>query len=75
MVVYDITIKCPVTGRPVRTGLQTASPEEFAAGLYVGMRLLRCPACAQEHLWNKEDAFLLVADDKSEARSLWRPNR
>jgi hypothetical protein len=49
-------IRCPLTGRAVSTGIETE--------LSVFMRLpavesrLRCPACGEEHVWTRLEAWL-----------------
>ncbi|PYV43437.1 MAG: hypothetical protein DMG09_00525 [Acidobacteria bacterium] len=72
--VYNIMIRCPVTQKPLFTGLQTASPEEFAREIYKNVRV-SCPHCKSEHRWRKDEAFLLPEESASESSTLWRPNR
>ena len=72
--IYNVMIRCPVTNRPLMTGIQTTSPESLAREVYQGLPV-QCPHCKGEHRWNKEDAFLLPEDSMSESESLWRPNR
>jgi len=51
-----VMTRCPATGRPVSTGINTSSviidslPD-------VGVRM-RCPACGGEHVWRKRDTWL-----------------
>ncbi len=72
--VYDVMIKCPVTSRALKTGVQTTSPESFAREIYQDLPA-ECQHCNGEHRWKKEEAFLLVEDNWCESDTLWRPNR
>jgi hypothetical protein len=72
--VYNVMIRCPVTQKPVFTGLQMTSPEEFARGIYKNVSVY-CPHCKSEHRWEKDEAFLLPEESVSESGALWRPNR
>ncbi len=51
-----IMITCPMTGRPVPTGL-VMTREEFEAAVLSGS-VARCPACGRIHPWSKRDASL-----------------
>ena len=72
--VYNVMIKCPVTGRPLKTGVQSTSPERFAREVYMDF-LAECPHCKGQHRWKSEDTFLLPEDSWCESETLWRPNR
>jgi hypothetical protein len=51
-----IYIKCPGTGEPVSTGLNTKSVvfESLPSTLVP----LRCPACGKTHKWRPDDAWV-----------------
>jgi len=51
-----ITIICPVTGRPVETGMLMSRTDFERAVLE--RNELRCPACGRIHTWSKRDATL-----------------
>ncbi len=51
-----ITIRCPNTGRPVSTGIETV-PAVFRKLPKVSSRTL-CPACGEEHVWSVASAWL-----------------
>ena len=74
MRVLRVMIRCPRTGKAVETGIETTSKEEFDR-TYEAVPPVQCPHCGETHRWKKEEAFLLVEDDVSTPRSLWRPNR
>jgi hypothetical protein len=52
----SVMIRCPATGRPVSTGIET-EPAVFARLPPLAARML-CPACGQEHAWNTGAAWL-----------------
>jgi len=52
----SLMIRCPATGRPVSTGIET-EPVVFSRLPKVAARML-CPACGQEHAWNIGTAWL-----------------
>ncbi len=51
-----VTIRCPRTGRPISTGIET-EPAVFDR-LPVVKALLRCPVCGEEHVWTAKEAWL-----------------
>lgn len=51
-----VTIKCPVTGKPVYTGM-SMDPETFRKKSFEETKLV-CPHCGQEHTWDKRNAYL-----------------
>lgn len=51
-----VTILCPITKRPVPTGL-VMTPAEFERATLEG-NVLRCPACGRIHAWTKKQARL-----------------
>jgi endogenous inhibitor of DNA gyrase (YacG/DUF329 family) len=61
----SVMIKCPITGEPVSTAIET-EPSVFRKLPKVAGRML-CPACGQEHVWATKSAWL--AD---EAMDGWR---
>jgi len=52
----SVMIKCPKTGRPVSTGIET-EPAVFRKLPRVASRM-RCPACGEEHAWSVGSAWL-----------------
>ena len=52
----SVTIRCPNTGRPVPTGVET-EPGVFRKLPKINVRML-CPACGQEHAWTVSCAWL-----------------
>ena len=53
----DVMIRCPVTGKPVRTGM-SLSRESLELSELEDNRVGPCPHCGQTHVWDKEDAYL-----------------
>jgi hypothetical protein len=51
-----VMTRCPATGRPVSTGIDTNSVVVDSLP-DVGIRM-RCPACGGEHMWRKRDTWL-----------------
>jgi hypothetical protein len=51
-----VTIKCPITGRDVATGL-VMTPAEFECAK-LEANVLRCSACGRIHTWTRSDARL-----------------
>jgi hypothetical protein len=51
-----IMIKCPNTGKAVPTG-HGADEKSFANNQWTG-NSFRCPACSQQHTWDKKDAWI-----------------
>ena len=52
-----VLIRCPRTGKAIRTGIAVNSQVTFDAKP-IGKRSLHCPHCRDQHVWSKEDAFL-----------------
>ncbi len=50
-----ISITCPTTGKPVRTGM-TMEPESFHRSVLTG-NTVRCPHCGTTHIWQKSEAI------------------
>jgi hypothetical protein len=60
-----VMIRCPETGRPVSTEIET-EPSVFERLPLVPSRL-RCPLCGLEHVWTAKEAWLSappIAPDK-----------
>jgi hypothetical protein len=51
-----LMIKCPQTGQPVFTGIET-DQESLHSSPDVPIHT-RCPACGREHMWWKRDAWI-----------------
>ncbi len=51
-----LMINCPVTGRPVATGIEI-EPDTLARLPNIGSGLT-CPHCGHHHIWKKRDAWL-----------------
>jgi hypothetical protein len=52
----DILIRCPVFGKPIRTGLST---ETIVLDSLDDLSVpLRCPACMKVHKWQRKDAWI-----------------
>ncbi len=49
-------IRCPVTGQPVTTGIETE--RAVLRRLPKVAARMHCPACGQEHIWNVSAAWL-----------------
>ena len=54
----SVMIKCPVTGRDVRTGVSVTKDEYFRTMDVEDVQLSGCPACGGTHVWSKSDSFL-----------------
>ncbi len=52
----QVMIRCPVTGRPIATGL-TADLRTWN-DRPIGLNRVSCPECKQMHAWSKSDAHL-----------------
>lgn len=52
-----VAINCPVTGRPLSTGI-SMPPESFATSQLINNTVGPCPHCGQAHTWSKLDAFV-----------------
>jgi endogenous inhibitor of DNA gyrase (YacG/DUF329 family) len=52
--VGSISITCPTTGEPVRTGM-TMERESFYRSVLTG-NSVKCPHCGVTHIWSKADA-------------------
>lgn len=50
-----VAIKCPLTGRPLGTGV---SPPEAFDRSELNNNISRCPHCDRAHTWSKSDAFV-----------------
>ncbi len=55
----SVMIKCPATGQPVCTGIETDS--ETFDGLPDVLSRSTCPLCGVDHSWWKREAWLGVA--------------
>ncbi len=60
-----LMIKCPMTGQPVFTGMDltpVSNGMEFTREAFDSSTLkdnsVSCPHCHQQHVWQKEDAYL-----------------
>ena len=51
-----VMIKCPSTGKPVKTGM-SMNKYSFQKAL-IGAHEVRCPHCGQIHVWSKKDTHL-----------------
>jgi hypothetical protein len=51
-----VTIRCPITGREIPTGI-VLSPLEFERAALEG-NVVRCPECGRIHSWTRADARL-----------------
>ena len=51
-----ILINCPITGKPVLTGL-FATTRSFKT-LMINTHKVNCHHCGQVHTWSKNDAYL-----------------
>jgi hypothetical protein len=51
-----VMTRCPVTGRAVSTGIDTASV--IVDSLPDVAVRMRCPECGREHLWRRRDTWL-----------------
>jgi len=51
-----VMIRCPVTGRPVSTAIET-EPSVFRKLPKVSSRM-HCPACGKDHAWSISSAWL-----------------
>lgn len=52
----DVMIKCPRTGEPVSTQIGMDF-DSFRSATMRDNVLGSCPACGEDHVWQKEDAF------------------
>jgi hypothetical protein len=53
----DICIRCPTTGQPVPTGLDTETVV-FDALPKIDLRM-QCPACGKAHIWDRTKAWVV----------------
>jgi predicted RNA-binding Zn-ribbon protein involved in translation (DUF1610 family) len=60
----SVMIRCPSTGRPVATGIET-EPAVFRRLPRVAARM-QCPACGEEHVWNIGTAWLAGEPEPAE---------
>jgi hypothetical protein len=51
-------IKCPVTGKPLATGIAFGTRQAFETSTLTNNRVGPCPHCGQTHTWSKPDAWL-----------------
>jgi hypothetical protein len=58
-----IMITCPVTKKPVPTGMNW--PEEFFKTANIRDSTMKCPACGHVHHWSKKDAFMQTPEAKA----------
>lgn len=49
----SVMIKCPKTGKEVRTGIGVAQKEFFETASFI-----ECPHCGERHTWEKKDAWI-----------------
>ena len=52
----SVMIRCPNTGRPVSTAIET-EPSVLRRLPKIAARM-QCPACGQEHIWMTSSAWL-----------------
>jgi hypothetical protein len=52
-----LMIKCPLTSRPVSTGVEVESSAGFYSLLDV-VHHTRCPLCGNNHEWSTHDAWI-----------------
>ena len=57
---YSIMIKCPKTGKELKTGISVVKKEQFEGSTF-GENSVRCLHCGKMHTWDKEEAFLKEA--------------
>jgi hypothetical protein len=53
-------IKCPYTGKEIRTGVDAADQQSFEDAQFE-RTIVDCQACGRVHEWSKENAFLSTA--------------
>jgi hypothetical protein len=53
-----IMMNCPVTGKPVETGINSAYFEEWGGNPPPGGASFKCPQCDQEHRFDKTNTWL-----------------
>jgi hypothetical protein len=63
-----IMIKCPQTGEAVSTGIEVER-DTFVA-LPDASAQMRCPACGEDHIWRKAQAWLADGDIDESPRPL-----
>ena len=51
-----IMINCPITGRPINTGM--AMDAAIFGTAILTHNDVECPYCGDMHIWDKKDAFL-----------------
>jgi endogenous inhibitor of DNA gyrase (YacG/DUF329 family) len=54
--VGSISITCPTTNKPVRTGM-TMERESFYRSVLTG-NSVKCPHCGRTHIWSKDEAII-----------------
>ncbi len=74
MTYEHIMITCPNTQMPVKTGFRSL-PGSSLDGLK-NVKLKRCSACLEEHVWNGREAYwveyVLQPSRRSGLRQLWQ---
>ena len=55
---FDVMIKCPSTGRGIRTGVEVAGMEAFDSSVGRTPTTSVCPHCLTTHIWTHRDAWL-----------------
>lgn len=53
-----IMITCPVTKKPVWTGMEGDKQSLDPTVNDIGDNSITCPQCGQEHTWQQRDAYL-----------------
>jgi hypothetical protein len=54
----DVLIKCPVTKKPVSTGLTTEHVKFESLPDDLTLMLERCPSCLKVHKWEPKEAWV-----------------
>ena len=53
----EVMIKCPETGKAVKTGI-SVERISYKTLMLTNKTLENCPACGKSHVWSKEESFL-----------------
>ncbi len=69
--IYRVVVRCPVTGKPVETGIVTSGREALSNNIQ-RMGKVRCRHCGKTHTF--EDNASLLPERSPELCELWRPN-
>ena len=56
----SVAVRCPETGEHVPTGV-VMDPDMFE-GAKLGVRTFVCDDCGKAHVWEKQDAILIMPD-------------